>query len=73
MPEASLLYSVTGVVVLGLVAWVGWVLTTAKEPWAREVAVAPAVVSEQARPDEARVEQADVAGDAPPPSRPPVT
>ena len=35
MPEASVLYGVTGVVVLGLVAWVAIVLKTAKEPWAR--------------------------------------
>jgi cytoskeletal protein RodZ len=35
MPEANVLYSVTAVVVLGLVAWVAVVLKTAKEPWAR--------------------------------------
>lgn len=35
MPEANVLYGVTSVVVLGLVAWVGFVLKTAKEPWAR--------------------------------------
>ncbi|MDB5215689.1 MAG: hypothetical protein JWO86_3616 [Myxococcaceae bacterium] len=35
MPEANVLYSVTAAVVLGLVAWVAFVLKTAKEPWAR--------------------------------------
>ncbi len=37
MPEANVLYAVTAVVVLGLVAWVAFVLTTVKEPWAREL------------------------------------
>ena len=36
MPETSVLYSVTGAVVVGLVAWVAFVLKGAKEPWARE-------------------------------------
>ncbi|MBX3208201.1 MAG: hypothetical protein KF764_24350 [Labilithrix sp.] len=35
MPEATVLYSVTAVVVAGLVVWVLAVLKTAKEPWAR--------------------------------------
>jgi hypothetical protein len=35
MPEANVLYSVTAVVVVGLVAWVAVVLKTAKEPWSR--------------------------------------
>ena len=35
MPEANVLYSVTAVVVVGLVAWVAFVLKTAKEPWSR--------------------------------------
>jgi hypothetical protein len=35
MPEATTLYSVTGVVLVGLVAWVAMVLKQAKEPWAR--------------------------------------
>lgn len=35
MPEATTLYSVTGVVIVGLVAWVAMVLKQAKEPWAR--------------------------------------
>lgn len=47
MPEPYVLYLVTAVVVLGLVAWVAFVLKTAKEPWARKdlapAAPAPAV------------------------------
>jgi hypothetical protein len=43
MPETTVLYSVTGVVILGLVAWVGVVLKSAKEPWAR-----PALPAERA-------------------------
>jgi len=35
MPEATVLYTVTAVVVLGLVVWVAVVLKTAREPWAR--------------------------------------
>ena len=35
MPEANVLYSVTGVVLVGLVAWVAMVLKSAKEPWVR--------------------------------------
>lgn len=35
MPEATVLYSVTAAVVVGLVIWVAVVLKTAKEPWAR--------------------------------------
>ena len=35
MPEATTLYSVVGVVLVGLVAWVATVLKQAKEPWAR--------------------------------------
>ena len=41
MPEANVLYSVTGVVVLGLVAWVAVVLKSAKEPWTRDVPPPP--------------------------------
>lgn len=36
MPEATVLYSVTAVVIAGLILWVAFVLKTAKEPWARE-------------------------------------
>ncbi len=35
MPEATVLYTVTAVVVLGLFVWVAVVLKTAREPWAR--------------------------------------
>ena len=35
MPEATVLYTVTAVVVLGLIVWVAAVLRTAREPWAR--------------------------------------
>jgi hypothetical protein len=35
MPEATVLYFVTAVVVIGLVIWVAAVLKTAKESWAR--------------------------------------
>jgi hypothetical protein len=35
MPEATVLYAVTGVVVVGLVVWVVAVLRVAKEPWAQ--------------------------------------
>ena len=35
MPEATVLYTVTAVVVLGLIVWVAVVLKTAREPWAR--------------------------------------
>jgi hypothetical protein len=35
MPETTVLYAVTGVVVVGLVAWVAAALKLNKEPWAR--------------------------------------
>jgi hypothetical protein len=35
MPEPSVLYTVTAVVLAGLVVWVGYVLKTAKQPWTR--------------------------------------
>jgi hypothetical protein len=35
MPEANVLYTVTVSVIVALVAWVAFVLKTAKEPWAR--------------------------------------
>ena len=37
MPEATVLYSVTAVVIAGLIVWVAAVLKTAKEPWIRAV------------------------------------
>lgn len=42
MPEATILYTVTAVVVAGLAGWVFAVLRTAKEPWKR---AAPASAS----------------------------
>lgn len=45
MPEANVLYGVTGVVVAGLVVWVAAVLKTAKQPWARPEAAAAAVAA----------------------------
>lgn len=43
MPEATVLFSVTGVVIVGLIAWVAFVLTTNKQPWARTLPPAPPV------------------------------
>lgn len=42
MPEANVLFSVTAVVVVGLIIWVLVVLKTAKEPWARTLPIAAA-------------------------------
>ncbi len=36
MPDPKTLYTVVAVVVVGLVAWVGFVLATVKQQWARE-------------------------------------
>ncbi|MBX3227892.1 MAG: hypothetical protein KIT84_23055 [Labilithrix sp.] len=53
MPEANVLYSVTGVVVVGLVVWVALVLKSAKEPWARPAPpLAEELPSEDAPPEE---------------------
>jgi hypothetical protein len=64
MPEATLLYSVAGVVIAGLVLWVAWVLKTQKEPWARGPLVqspvpAAALPAEPASLDEAPHESPD--------------
>lgn len=62
MPEATLLYSVTAVVIAGLVIWVAVVLKTAKEPWIRASAGnadAPAGGAPVARVDEAKRRSAD--------------
>jgi hypothetical protein len=48
MPEATVLYSVTAVVIAALVLWVAAVLKTAKEPWAREPPPKP--LAQQAEP-----------------------
>ena len=53
MPEATLLYSVTAVVVLGLVVWVAAVLKTAKEPWARTITPRSAEVHAESEADPA--------------------
>jgi hypothetical protein len=52
MPEATVLYSVTAVVVAGLVVWVAMVLKMAKEPWSRPPlpAAAPALEPAAAAP-----------------------
>ena len=57
MPEANVLYSVTAVVVVGLVAWVAVVLKTAKEPWSRPLV------------PQARTEDVPVEGDAVEPAK----
>ena len=52
MPEANILYTVTGVVVAGLVVWLFACLKVAKEPWARrdaEAALAAAGLSKKAK------------------------
>jgi hypothetical protein len=65
MPEPNVLYGVTLMVVLGLLAWVAYVLKTAKEPWARpvaSVAVADApLVTEEEPAQEAADEPAKAA------------
>jgi len=77
MPEANILYSVTGAVIVGLVFFVAVVLRTAKEPWGRAVphgvvdlppeAEAPgaaAVPEEEAKPRVDADEADDAAGAA---------
>lgn len=49
MPEATVLYSVTAVVIAGLVLWVAFVLKTAKEPWARQAPSGHPLQQESAR------------------------
>jgi hypothetical protein len=39
MPEATVLYSVTAMVIVALIVWVAVVLKTAKEPWGRAAPV----------------------------------
>lgn len=41
MPEATVLFSVTAVVVVALVVWVVVVLARAKQPWARAASPGP--------------------------------
>jgi hypothetical protein len=47
MPEATVLYVVTAMVVTGLLAWTAVVLAKAKEPWGRPQ---PPLVAELASP-----------------------
>jgi hypothetical protein len=61
MPEATTLYSVTGVVLVGLIAWVAMVLKQAKEPWARPAAEEPA--QELDSPEEKKDEPAEKSSD----------
>jgi hypothetical protein len=61
MPEANVLYGVTAVVVAGLVAWVAFVLKTAKEPWARAVPAPPA--ARASRPDDVPIEKEPIGAD----------
>ncbi len=60
MPEAKLLFGVTALVILGLVAWVVAVLRAPREPWAREYVM----------PQPVPVEEPPLVGEAP--AEPPV-
>lgn len=51
MPEANVLYTVTAVVVAGLVVWVLASLKMAKQPWARPEAAAAIAASKAERRD----------------------
>lgn len=51
MPEANVLYTVTAVVVAGLVLWVLASLKMAKEPWARPEAAAAIAASKSSKRD----------------------
>jgi hypothetical protein len=67
MPEANVLYTVTAVVVAGLVVWVLAALKMAKEPWARPEAAAAAAAAalEKNRAPDVPIEKVDekVAGE----------
>jgi hypothetical protein len=52
MPEATVLYLVTAVVVVGLIIWVAAVLKTAKEPWARAVVPQPSGAPPAGEPED---------------------
>jgi hypothetical protein len=58
MPEPNVLFGVTLMVVLGLLAWVAYVLKTAKEPWARPVASAVVADAPLVTADEPAAEKA---------------
>jgi hypothetical protein len=55
MPEANVLYTVTAVIVAGLVVWVLASLKMAKEPWARPEAAAAIAAAKAAERREADV------------------
>jgi hypothetical protein len=57
MPELTLLYSVAGAVVIGLVLWVAFVLVTVKEPWARALPVTTGSGALGARQDDVNSER----------------
>jgi hypothetical protein len=63
MPEATTLYSVTGVVLVGLVAWVAMVLKQAKEPWARAAPREEEPAQELDSPEEKKDEGAKLDAD----------
>jgi len=63
MSEATLLFSVTAVVVVGLVGWVAFVLAKARTPWTRdrapsELVAAPAAVAAPAPAEPAAADPA---------------
>jgi hypothetical protein len=64
MPEATVLYSVTAVVVLGLIVWVALVLRIAKEPWARPPVPRPAEPLAVLEPVEAATDAPQIDADA---------
>jgi hypothetical protein len=67
MPEPNVLYTVTAVVVVGLVAWVAVTLKTAKEPWARPLpsAAVPAPEPEKVEAaEEPKAEASEKAAEA---------
>jgi hypothetical protein len=64
MPEASVLYSVTGVVVAGLLVWVGLVLKSAKEPWNRP-APTEQPATEHDTPEEKKLDPDETAPETP--------
>ena len=51
MPEANVLYTVTAVVIAGLVLWVLASLKMAKQPWPRPEAVAAIAASKSTKRD----------------------
>lgn len=64
MPEATVLYSVTAVVVAGLIVWVAAVLKTAKEPWIRAVASSAGALASADADSTAKATPVALAGEA---------